>query len=246
MSIHPKNYKMYDKLADWWPLVSAPEEYREEADAFRAVLLANVEGPLTSLVEFGSGGGSNACHLKKHFQLTLVDPSSGMLEVSRALNPECEHQEGDMRTARLERLFDAVFLHDALDYIQTEEDLERTIATAWIHCRPGGVALFVPDHIKETFEESTEHGGHTKGDRALRFLEWTYDPDPDDDSYVADYAFILREGKAEPEVVLDRHLFGLFRRATWLGLMEAAGFQAEELSVEATPSPLFLAKKPKD
>jgi hypothetical protein len=31
-----------------------------------------------------------------------------MLDVSRALNPECEHIEGDIRTVRLERSFDAV------------------------------------------------------------------------------------------------------------------------------------------
>ena len=32
--------------------------------------------------------------------------------MSRSINPECEHVQGDMRTLRLGREFDAVFVHD--------------------------------------------------------------------------------------------------------------------------------------
>jgi hypothetical protein len=46
--------------------------------------------------------------------MTLVEPSVGMLAVSRALNPDLEHVQGDMRTVRLGRHFDAVFVHDAI------------------------------------------------------------------------------------------------------------------------------------
>ena len=35
--------------------------------------------------------------------MTLVDLSEEMLAVSRELNPECEHLQGDMRTLRLGR-----------------------------------------------------------------------------------------------------------------------------------------------
>ena len=40
-----------------------------------------------------------------------------MLELSRTLNPDCEHLEGDMRTLRLGRTFDAVLIHDAVMYM---------------------------------------------------------------------------------------------------------------------------------
>ena len=51
--------------------------------------------------------------------MTLVDLSAEMLEVSRQLNPECEHIQGDMRTIRLGRQYDAVLVHDAVDYVTT-------------------------------------------------------------------------------------------------------------------------------
>ena len=97
--------RLYSELAEWWPLLSAPGDYDEEAGYFRE-LLVEACNPRTVL-ELGSGGGNNASHLKRHFDLTLVDRSPQMLAVSRALNPECEHVAGDMRSIRLGRQFDA-------------------------------------------------------------------------------------------------------------------------------------------
>ena len=103
--------------------------------------------PPRTVLELGSGGGNNASHLKARFDMVLVEPSAGMRAVSRALNPECEHIDGDMRTVRLGRQFDAVFVHDAVCYMTTESDLRLAIETAFVHCRPGGVALFAPDFV---------------------------------------------------------------------------------------------------
>ena len=36
--------------------------------------------------------------------------------------------------------FDAVFVHDAVVYMTTEADLALAIKTAFVHCRPGGIA----------------------------------------------------------------------------------------------------------
>ena len=88
--------------------------------------------------------------------LTLVDLSADMLEMSRRLNPGCAHHQGDMRTLRLGRTFDAVFVHDAVAYMTTEADLRQVTETAFAHCRPGGIALFVPDHTTENFEPVTD------------------------------------------------------------------------------------------
>ena len=131
---------LYTDLAKWWPLCSSPEEYKEEAGIYRRTLVENSPRRPVSLLELGSGGGNNASHLKRHFQMTLVDLSPGMLRVSRKLNPDCRHVRGDMRTVRLKREFDAVFIHDAIDYMLTLDDLRRAIQTAFVHCRPGGVA----------------------------------------------------------------------------------------------------------
>ena len=179
--------------------------------------------------------------------MTLSDVSSEMLDISRSLNPECEHVEGDMRSLRLDRTFDAVFVHDAVDYLTNEKDLRATIETAFVHLRPGGLALFVPDHIKETFRPKTDQGGNDGRGRSARYLEWSWDPDPDDDMYVTDFAFMLRDEKGDIRVEHDRHVLGIHARAVWLGLLEDAGFTAESRTVdlgEDEPTEVFLGIKP--
>jgi hypothetical protein len=167
-----------------------------------------------------------------------------MLAVSRSLNPECEHVEGDMRTIRLGRTFDAVFIHDAVDYMTTLADLGQALETAFSHCRPGGVALFVPDHVQETFQPSTEHGGTDGHDRGLRYLEWSYDPDDSDTTYTTDYVYLLREGAQIVGVEHDQHICGLFPRAEWLRLLREVGFQPKIVQ-DAYERDIFVAGKPK-
>jgi SAM-dependent methyltransferase len=224
--------RLYRELAAWWPLFSAPAVYAEEAEIYRRVLVESCRQPPRTVLELGSGGGNNASHLKADFQLTLVDLSDGMLEVSRELNPECEHLQGDMRTVRLGRVFDAVFVHDAVNYMTNEQDLRMAMETAFVHCRPGGCALFAPDHLRETFRTGTDYGGHDGDGRAVRFLEWTWDPDPLDATYTVDYAYLLRDADGSVQVEHDRHLEGLFPRATWLRLLEETGFRARAVPVE--------------
>lgn len=219
--------KLYDQLASWWPLLSPVEDYAEEAAFYARHLLALGDQPARTLLELGSGGGNNASYLKTRFEVVLVDPSPGMLAVSRKLNPHCEHLRGDMRTIRLGRQFDRVFIHDAICYMTTKHDLRAAIQTAYEHCRPGGAALFAPDHVRENFQASTDHSGADGEERGLRYLEWTWDPDPEDNIYLVDYAYMLRDSDGTVHVEHDRHVEGLFARDEWLKLMEDAGFEAQ-------------------
>jgi SAM-dependent methyltransferase len=219
--------RLYGDLAAWWPLLSPPENYDEETADFLARLDPYGVKDGATLLELGSGGGSFASHLKHRFRLTLTDISPPMLAVNRAVNPECEHLVGDMRTLRLHRLFDVVLIHDAIVYATTPTALRETLRTAAVHCRPGGLVAVLPDYIRETFEPGVDHGGHDAADgRGLRYLEWTWDPDSSDDTYVVDYAFLLRHRDGSVSVEHDRHIEGLFSRTQWLEWMSEAGLPA--------------------
>jgi SAM-dependent methyltransferase len=238
-------HKLYTELGTWWPLLSPPEDYLDEAHHFHQVLLAAGMPPAPTLLELGCGGGNNAVHLKAHFaQVTLTDLSPQMLAVSRALNPDCEHLLGDMRTLRLGRAFDVVFIHDAIDYMTTHHDLRLALYTAFLHCTPGGLALFVPDHVRETFEPSTDHGGSDGEGRALRYLEWTYDPNDADTTYTVEYAYLLRENGQSTRVEHDRHICGLFPRAEWVRLLREVGFQPE-ITRDHYGRDVFVARRPR-
>lgn len=198
----------------------------EAADLVPRLLAASDRQPRT-LLELGAGGGSLAFHLKRHCRLTLTDLSPGMLAASKTINPECEHQVGDMRTLRLGRLFDVVVIHDAIMYATEPAHVKAALETAAIHCRTGGIVAVLPDYVRETFEPGTDHGGEDAPDgRGLRYLEWKWDPDPSDDTFVVDYAFLLRDANGEVAVTYDRHIEGLFARAQWLAWFADAGIPA--------------------
>ena len=240
--------RLYGDLAPWFHLLTAPEDYAAEAERYRGLIVDALPDAQT-LLELGSGGGNNASHLREHFTCTLSDVSPQMLALSRTLNPECEHVLGDMRALRLGRTFDVVFVHDAIAYMATEDDLHDCLGTAYAHTRPGGIAVFVPDFTRETFQTRTSHGGHDGDDgRSLRYLEWMTDPDPGDTTYEVDFAVLLREHGQEPRVVHDHHVEGLFPEHTWLHLLDHAGFEPTvhpgDPEDEDASQTVFAARRP--
>jgi len=242
--------RIYTDLADWFHLLTAPEEYAEEADFYLTTISDALGRPPRTLLELGAGGGNNAWHYKRSVQhVTLTDLSPQILERSRRINPELEHIAGDMRTLRLGRDFEAVFVHDAVSYLTTLADLEAAMRTAFVHCKKGGVALFAPDHDRENFVASTDHGGNDGSDgRALRYLEWTYDPDPADSTYSVDYAYLLHQPGQPLRSICETHVCGLFSSADWLRLLEEVGFSARALPFEHSEVPpgsmgVFVGRK---
>jgi len=219
--------RLYDDIAEWWPIISPPSEYAEEAALYVEMIRASARRPVREVLELGSGGGNNASHMKRAFAMTLVEPADRMREISRKLNPECTHLKGDMRSVRLGRTFDTVFVHDAVMYMRTEDDLRAALETVAVHLAPGGVALVAPDATREEFSEATEHGGgEDDSGRRARYLEWTLPPEPGESTYTVHYAFLLHEPDGRVRVAHDVHREGLFPRATWLGLFEEVGLAA--------------------
>ena len=238
----------YGDLAPWWPLISPVEDYREEA-TFVLGLLGDTGVRRRTLLELGSGGGHNASYLRDRFELTLVDRSEAMLAMSRVLNPDAEHVCADMRTVRLARDFDIVFIHDAIDYMTDDADVRAALTTAFVHLRAGGTAVIVPDATREIFEPDHDCGGSDGADgRSVRYLEWTIDPGPEATVVTTDYVFLLRHADGRVEVVHDSHRTGLFARSTWLRVLRDIGFSAtliEETTTEdRTPRDVFVAVRP--
>ncbi len=241
--------RLYSELADWFHLLTAPEEYAEEAAHYREALIESCEGPAETLLELGAGGGNNASHLKQWFACTLTDLSPEMLAQSRTINPDCEHIKGDMRSLRLGRTFDLVFVHDAIVYLTSLDDLRAAAATAFAHLRPGGGALFAPDYVRESFAPVTGHGGHDGPDgRALRYLEWVQDADPDDSQYEVDMVYLLRAPDGSIKVEHDCSVEGLFSHAEWLATLGESGFHVRDYPAfepdEFPGQRIFLCRRP--
>ena len=229
--------RLYAELADWYHLVTPPGEYVEEADHVTRLLAAARPAPPATMLELGSGGGNLASHLEVP-ELVLTDLSPDMLRVSSRINPGREHVEGDMRTLRLGRRFDAVLVHDAIDYMLTEDDLRAALRTVAAHLAPGGAAVLLPDATAETFAPGSSHGGGDGDDgRGVRYLEWVREPAPGATSYAMDFVFLLREPGGATRLAHDPHVCGLFPQATWDRLIAEAGLVPVDISGVEDPWP---------
>ena len=239
--------KLYAELADWYTLLTPLHEYEEESADYIAAFRGALGDAPYSLLELGAGAGHNAHYLAPHTnELALVDLSPERLKLCAETCPGASLHVGDMRSVRLGRLFDAVFVHDAICYMLTEADLLAVFETARAHLRPGGVLLLAPDYVTETFEPTEEVGGHDGEGRALRYLGWVWQRPGETDRYVVDYVITTRVGDELPVVHQDRHIEGVFPRETWRRLLHQAGFSIETRprtnDVDDRPLDLLLAR----
>lgn len=218
-------YEIYNELTDWYSFISPLKEYEEEAVYYHQLIREHTDRMPSKMLELGSGAGHNAFYLKQWYKLTLTDLSERMLDLSRQLNPECDHIQGDMRYLRLGRTFEVVFMHDAIMYMASQTDLEMAIQTAFIHCAEGGIVLITPDFVKENFKEQTDTGGSSNEKGSLHYLEWSWGPN-EKGKYFTDFVFAYRNTDEKLTVHTERHEWGLFSTEAWLQLLAATGFDA--------------------
>ena len=125
--------------------------------------------------------------------------------------------------------------------------LIATIGTASAHVRPGGLAIFIPDLVKDDFEPACQSGGRDLPDgRGLRYLEWVHDPDPSDTNVLVEFALMIREPGMPVRLEHDTHVEGLFDLATWRRSMGAAGFESVDIDIPdpyAGQHTVFVARR---
>jgi len=236
----PDAPRLYDDLARLWPHLSPPEHYEEEARLLAELIDDALGQPPAdrrwSLLELGAGGGHTLLHLKDTYDCTAADLAEPMLAHCNALNPGVPTVVGDMRDMRLGQTFDIVLLCDAIDYMRTEDDAVAALKTVAAHLSPGGVALFAPTYVRETFvdgeaaDDSATIPGPA-GDDELTYFTFVHDPDPGDTQFEMILLYLLRDAQTrQVQVIEDRHACGLFGIQAWVEMARHAGLSAEALA----------------
>ena len=183
-----------------------------------------IEKPKT-LLHFGSGAGGHDTIFKKYFSVTGVDLSLGILEKAIKLHPDIEYMEGDMRTVRLNKEYDAVAIPDSIDYMVSEKDLQQAIETAYIHLKTDGVLLIVAKP-EEVFQNNNFVYTGEKNGIHITLLENNYINPFVPNTYEATLMYLIRE-KNELRIQSERHILGLFPEKTWEKIFIKTGFTME-------------------
>lgn len=241
--------RLYDDLAYLWPILSPPEQYAVEAALLKWLMEEHcgTDQPL-DILEFGAGGGHTLVHLAQAgHHCTAVDLSASMLEHCKQLIPSARTEVGDMRNIDLGQQYDAILIHDAVDYLLTEADLTATFKTIKQHLKPNGIAFVAPTYTEELFrdndleEEIAEDECVSPDGRThIQYTSQLVDQKPADHLFemVLTYKMTPLNESGQPtspqpaETIEDRHTCGLFAESTWKSLLEQEGFEVDVLAME--------------
>lgn len=211
----------YNELAwteDW---LADLAKYEEEVKVYVDLIKGAAAEPSNTLLHLGSGAGGHDTIFKRYFTVTGVDLSLGMLNIARARHPEIEYLEGDMRTLRLGRQFDAVAIPDGIDYMVSLEELRQAIHTAVAHLKTGGVLLVVGKTLETLQNNNFAYTGEKDGVH-VTVLENNYINPFCPNTYEITLLYLIRQ-QGRLTTYTEHSVAGLFPQATWDKVFREAG-----------------------
>lgn len=222
-------WKSYNELAWTEHWLADPEEHYDEVMFYINLIKEHSPAPPESLLHLGCGAGGHDTFFKKHFSVTGVDLSRGMIEIARSRHPEIEYLEGDMTKVKLDRLFDAVAIPDSIDYMATEEELFQAVSNAASHLKTGGV-LLIAAKTKETFRNNNFAYTAEKEGIDVTLLENNYINQYKPNTYEATFMYLIRN-KGELTIHTENQVLGLFPRSIWDNIFSKCGLAICETSL---------------
>lgn len=220
------NWISYNELAWTEDFLADASEYENEVGEYINMIKSAAKKPVHTVLHLGCGAGGHDRYFKKHLKVTGVDISVGMLNKAKAVNPEIEYIEGDMRTIRLDRQFDCVVIPDSIDYMVSLDELKQAMQTSAIHLKPGGVLLIV-GKTEETFKNNNFAYTGVKDDIHVTLLENNYINPYVSNTYEITMVYLIRH-KGKLTKYIEESVAGLFSQSTWDNALRKSGFIMEK------------------
>lgn len=143
--------QVFANYARYYDLLYCDKDYAAEAQYVHELLQNHAPGT-SSILELGCGSGIHATLLAQQgYQVYGVDLSADMLgqaysrlsSLPTEVASRLDFSQGDIRTIRLDKQFDAVIsLFHVMSYQTRNEDLQSVFATVKSHLKPGGTLIF--------------------------------------------------------------------------------------------------------
>jgi hypothetical protein len=112
----------------------------------------------------------------------------------------------------------------------SQEDLQRTIQTAVMHLRTGGV-LLVTAKTEEIFQNNNFAYTGEKDGIHVTLLENNYINPFRPNTYEATFVYLIRQ-KGELTIHTDHHVLGLFSQTTWNEVFKNAGITMQKINLD--------------
>jgi len=137
--------QVFQEYSKYYDLLYKDKDYKAESDYIDSLIKRHSYTTPHSIMNLGCGTGKHDMYMsKRNYEMTGVDMSSQMLEIARNSGiPNSDFIEGDIRTFRIDKKFDAILsLFHVMSYQSTEKDLYNALTTVKHHLKKGGLFIF--------------------------------------------------------------------------------------------------------
>lgn len=148
MSQKPGRTRFGPAYAAMYDATYVEKDYERECDLLEETFARHSAGKVRAVLDLGCGSGGHLMPFaRRGYELVGVDKSPSMLGIARKKLADAglavELREGDARSIRLGRTFDAaVLMFAVLGYQSSNDDVLATLRTARAHLRDRGLLCF--------------------------------------------------------------------------------------------------------
>lgn len=219
---------LHNQLAKHYNRVYSFRDYLDEAVRLQNLIIKYSASRGNMLLDAACGTGLHLKHLKDDFVCTGVDISKSMLKIARKNVKGVTFKEGDMKTVRLGKQFDAIIcMLSSIGYVKTTSNLEKTIRNFSKHLKKGGLALIEPSHAK-SFYVRGEPRITTYDGKDAKIARVNFTRTRQATAVLSMHLLIAERGK-DAKYFVDKHELGLFGVNSTIKIMKAAGLKSKYL-----------------
>jgi len=217
---------MYKKLAKYYDLIYSAKNYKKEAEIIKRLIGKYKRTKGKHLLEIACGTGGHLKYLKNNFSCLGTDISEEMLKIARKNVRGVSFRRADMIRLRLKRRFDIIIcLFSSIGYVNTLNNLKKTIHNFADHLKSGGVVIIEPWFAKSACKDGSPHMTIYDGD-SVKIARLAISKARNNIS-VVDMHYMFAERNKKVAHFVDRHELGMFEESRILSYMEKSGFKAK-------------------
>jgi ubiquinone/menaquinone biosynthesis C-methylase UbiE len=218
---------MYKQFAKYYDIIYQWKDYKSESLTLRKLIKKHKSSEGREMLDVACGTGNHIQYLKKYFNITGVDLDKDMLAIARKKLPDIKFIRGDMRSFRLNKLFDVIVcLFSAIGHLKTYSNLEKTIKNFSRHLKPGGVMVVEPFVDPKAFIDN-----HLSADFVKKYdlkLARMVVSKRNKSLGIFDFHFLVGENR-RIKYFVDRQYLGMFEKKKVLKMMKDAELKSEYL-----------------
>ncbi|HEX8429583.1 class I SAM-dependent methyltransferase [Hymenobacter sp.] len=211
---------MFTKTAEYYDALYHFKDYKEACSALYDLIQRHAP-QAKSLLDVACGTGKHLEYLQHQYACAGLDLNPELLAVAHKRCPNVALHQGDMTDFRLPHTFDVVVcLFSSIGYVQTVENLRKTVACFAQHLNPGGLLVIEPWITPERYWVDRITANFI--DQPNLKIAWMYTSQLRGLTSVFDINYLVGTSEGV-ESFTESHVMGLWTDAEYREAIEAVG-----------------------